>query len=158
MSKYAVVKTYSYDPDTEVITFPNEEKAHEYIRQEYKKAIEEEKHNDPDSTGFSEEDCWIAEDGSWASIIWCNIYEDNSDSMNWRVTEIKHKGMRTFNVQYLDPGNKEDETQFDIEDADFVNMFNELAGLFGGFCSEHYKDDPCWIMSIEEVPYDGEEE
>ena len=66
--------------------------------------------------------------------------------------------MRTFNVRYLDPQNEEDETQFDVENNDFVTMFNDLVGLFGGFCSENYGDDPCWIICIEEVPYDGEEE
>lgn len=66
--------------------------------------------------------------------------------------------MRTFNVNYLDPQNEEDQTQFDVEDADFVTMFNELVGLFGEFAGENYGDDPCWILDIEEVPYDGEEE
>lgn len=73
--------------------------------------------------------------------------------------EIEYKqAKRTFNVNYIDPENMEDQTQFDIEDADFVTMFNDLVGLFGGFCAENYDDDPCWIMDIEEVPYDGEEE
>ena len=66
--------------------------------------------------------------------------------------------MRTFNVNYLDPDNMEDQTQFDIPDADFVTMFNDLVGLFGEFCAENYDDDSCWIMDIEEVPYDEEEE
>ena len=68
------------------------------------------------------------------------------------------KKMRTFNVQYLDPNNEEDETQFDIKDADFVSMSNDLISLFGEFCGETYGDDPCWMTGIEEVPYDGEEE
>ena len=66
--------------------------------------------------------------------------------------------MRTFNVNYLDPQNEEDQTQFDVEDADFVTMFNELVGLFGEFAGENYGDEPSWIIDIEEIPYDGEEE
>ena len=66
--------------------------------------------------------------------------------------------MRTFNIRYLDPQNEEDETQFDVDDSDFVTMFNELVSLFGEFCAENYDDDPCWIICVEEVPYDGEEE
>ena len=66
--------------------------------------------------------------------------------------------MRTFNIRYLDPQNEEDETQFDVDDSDFVTMFNELVSLFVEFCIENYDDDPCWIICVEEVPYDGEEE
>ena len=66
--------------------------------------------------------------------------------------------MRTFNVEFLNPDNEYDETQFDIEDGDFVTMFNELVSLFGEFCGENFDDDPCWITQIDEVPYDGEKE
>lgn len=66
--------------------------------------------------------------------------------------------MRTFNIQYTDPQNEQDETQFDIQDGDFVDMFSELIDLFDEFCLDNYDDDPCWINGIEEVPYDGEEE
>ncbi len=89
MSKYAVVKTYSYDPDAEVILFPTKEKACEYVRKKFTESIEEEKNNDPDSTGFSEEDSWITEDGDYANIVWHSDYEDSSDSMTWTVTEAK---------------------------------------------------------------------
>jgi hypothetical protein len=68
--------------------------------------------------------------------------------------EIGGLKMRTFNVSYFDPENQEDETQFDIQDADFVTMFNELIELFSSFCKENYDDNPCWIIQIEEVPYD----
>ena len=65
--------------------------------------------------------------------------------------------MRSFDVRYLDPNNMEDETEFDIENADFVTMFNDIVQLFGDFCAENYDDKPCWLLGIEEVPYDGEE-
>lgn len=102
-----------------------------------------------------------------------NVEFTGEDSEHWRFHfengeveeqsgEITYKSnkqkTRTFNVNYLDPQNEEDQTQFDVEDADFVTMFNELVGLFGEFAGENYGDDPCWILDIEEVPYDGEEE
>ena len=67
--------------------------------------------------------------------------------------------MRTFNIRYYDPNGREDETQFDICDVDFVSMFNDLINLFEDFCEETYKTDrtPCEIIRIYEVPYDGEE-
>ena len=89
MSKYAVVRTYSYDPDTEVILFPTKEKACGYVRKKFAEQIEEEKNNNPDSTGFSEEDSWITEEGDYANIVWHIEYEDSSDSMTWTVTEAK---------------------------------------------------------------------
>ena len=88
---------------------------------------------------------------------WQYAFKDGK--VYYKTGEVEYKqAKRTFNVNYIDPENMEDQTQFDIEDADFVTMFNDLVGLFGGFCAENYDDDPCWIMDIEEVPYDGEEE
>lgn len=68
--------------------------------------------------------------------------------------------MRTFNIEYYDPESKQDETQFDISDDDFVMMFNELISLFGDFCDDTYGSarSMCEIIRIYEVPYDGEEE
>ena len=68
--------------------------------------------------------------------------------------------MRTFNIEYYDPESKVDETQFDISDGNFVQMFNDLNDLFGNFCDETYGSarSMCEIIRIYEVPYDGEEE
>ena len=71
--------------------------------------------------------------------------------------------MRTVNVgfQYEDPqeGLVDDETQFDLVDADFGTMFAELHHLFRNFAEENgWNDSNCWISYVEEVPYDGEEE
>ena len=82
------------------------------------------------------------------------VEEQNGEIVYRDVTPRK----RTFNINYLDPNNEEDQTQFDTEDADFITMFNDLVGLFGEFAGENYGDDPCWIIDIEEVPYDREEE
>lgn len=70
------------------------------------------------------------------------------------------KRYRTFNVEYYDPESKQDETQFDIKDGSFEEMFNELIGLFGDFCDDNYGSarSMCEIDCIYEVPYDGEEE
>jgi len=88
---------------------------------------------------------------------WQYVFKDGK--VYYQTGKVEYKQTkRTFNVNYIDPENMEDQTQFDIEDADFVTMFNDLVGLFGRFCAENYDDDPCWIMDIEEVPYDGEEE
>lgn len=67
---------------------------------------------------------------------------------------------RSFNVSYYDPDGLSDETSFDVEDADFVTMFNELIKLFEQFCGETYKSAQgmCEITCIEEVPYDGMED
>ena len=70
---------------------------------------------------------------------------------------------RTVNVgfQYEDPkeGLVDDETQFDLIDADFGTMFDELSHLFYCFAEENgWNDSNCWISYVEEVPYDGEEE
>ena len=48
-----------------------------------------------------------------------------------------------------------DETEFDVKDADFVAMFNELISLFNKFAAEQGYD-AVDIGYIEEVPYDGE--
>ena len=89
MNHVAVVTSYSFDPDVEVILFPTREKACGYIREKFAESIEEEKNNDPDSTGFSEEDSWITEESDYASIIWHSDYEDSSDRMTWTVAEAK---------------------------------------------------------------------
>jgi len=68
------------------------------------------------------------------------------------------KTFRSFNVTYEDPQNCVDETQLDVEDGEFDVMMTELVQLFSKFCKETYNDDPCWIIGVEEVPYDGEEE
>ena len=52
-------------------------------------------------------------------------------------------GYRTFDVEFFvipgcDPDDKYwDETEFDIEEADFETMFNELTELFNIFCEEN---------------------
>ena len=89
---------------------------------------------------------------------YCQTYLDALESAMKRVKMNMLTRMRTFNVRYINPDNEDDETQFDIEDADFETMCNELVNLFGEFCSENYDDDPCWMTGVEEVPYDGEEE
>ena len=68
------------------------------------------------------------------------------------------KTFRTFNVKYTDPQNCVDETQLDVVDADFATMMTELSQVFSIFCIETYNGKPCWIISVDEVPYDGEEE
>ena len=75
--------------------------------------------------------------------------------------EITYKQhMRTFNIGYYDPDGSEDETQFDLVDADFATMANELIKLFTDFCGENYgsAQGMCEITYVEEVPYDGDEE
>ena len=68
---------------------------------------------------------------------------------------------RTFNVEFQHSDKQEglvfDETQFDIEDGEFGEMYCELSNLFEAFCVEN-KWDEWWISNIYEVPYDGEEE
>ena len=68
------------------------------------------------------------------------------------------KKFRSFNVTYTDPQNCANETQLDVVDGDFATVMTELAQLFSIFCIETYNSDPCWIIGVEEVPYDGEEE
>ena len=75
--------------------------------------------------------------------------------------EIVYKPKKhSFNVGYYDPEGYMDETQFDIDDADFATMVNNLIKLFVQFCGETYKSAQgmCEIDYIDEVPYNGEEE
>lgn len=69
---------------------------------------------------------------------------------------------RSFNVTYSylinSVGDRnESEIQFDIEDRKFEDMFNELVELTYMVAKEGNDPNPV-IVSIEEVPYDGEEE
>lgn len=90
---------------------------------------------------------------------WQYAFKDGK--VYYKTGEVEYKqAKRTFNVRYYDPEGKTDETQFDLDDTDFVTMFNDLTKLFAQFCSDTYKSAQgmCEIVQIEEVPYDGEEE
>lgn len=88
-------------------------------------------------------------------------YRFNDGKVYYEPGEIVYKPQKhSFNIGYYDPDGNTDETQFDINDADFSTMFNELIKLFEQFCGETYKSAQgmCEIAYVEEVPYDGEEE
>lgn len=66
---------------------------------------------------------------------------------------------RTFNVGFQrydkEDGLINDETQFDLEDAEFGTMFCQLNQLFEDFGNEN-KWGEFWISYVDEVPYDGD--
>ena len=69
--------------------------------------------------------------------------------------------IRTFNVGFQrfdrEDGLVDDETQFDLVDADFGTMYCELSELFEDFCKENRWDE-YWVSYVEEVEYDGEDD
>lgn len=90
-----------------------------------------------------------------------HFYNGKMEERNGEVIYRSKNAMRTVNVgfQYEDPqeGLVDDETQFDLVDADFGTMFAELHHLFRNFAEENgWNDSNCWISYVEEVPYDGE--
>lgn len=65
--------------------------------------------------------------------------------------------MRTFNVGFSRSDLSHDETQFDISDGCFEEMFNEIIQLFNDFVDDNgYMGTT--ILYLQEVPYDGEED
>ena len=113
--------------------------------------------------------CWKCYDGNnYESGDYCLSYRGAMQALIKKIdlniydvpmeAEKAEPKKRTFNVQFSNPENEFDETQFDLEDTDFGTMATNLVQLFSDFCAENWGNDPCWITGIEEVPYDGEEE
>lgn len=65
---------------------------------------------------------------------------------------------RTFDIVYIDPDGKFDETEFDIVNAPVDKMMSEIVTLFNAFCEETYHVHFCELHEISEVPYDGGKE
>ena len=85
--KYSVVKSYNFDDYVEVVLFPTEKKAGEYVKFQYEKSFNAEKAIE-DSDLFSPDDCHCEEDGNWAQLVWRNRFADENDTCTWRVVPI----------------------------------------------------------------------
>lgn len=81
------------------------------------------------------------------------VIEENAEY--FYPSDAEH-GKRTFTVRYYHSEGK-NETQFDIDDKDFVDMMNELLALTYQVADESGEHN-VEIYEIEEVPYDGEED
>jgi len=84
----AVVLSYNFDPDVEVVLFPDEEQAKQYVRQRYDVCMAEERSENPDR--LLEERCDCYED--WAEIVWSNEdteWDENKyDYMMWTIVTV----------------------------------------------------------------------
>jgi len=87
--EWAVVKSYSFDPSTEVFLFPTEDEACEFVKRKYKEAFDaEKKASDECFNGFSPDDCHCEEDGQWGQLVWKHGWEDASDTYVLQVVGI----------------------------------------------------------------------
>lgn len=96
MKPYSVVTSYNFDPDTEVVLFPDEESANQYVGKRYRKCMENEKAEqatwDEDDKTLMVDECECHEDEGWATMVWSNeyTYEDPSryDYCMWLVVPV----------------------------------------------------------------------
>lgn len=82
---YAVVTTDNYGGQTEVIVFPDEEKAKAYLRKRYEETIETEKAENPD--GLYEEMCEINAEDTWCEIAYHSEWSGDG-SYEYQMMEV----------------------------------------------------------------------
>jgi len=88
MSKYVVVKTHNFDPETEAVEFNNDREASAYLQWEwedyYNTEIAENDPNDEFISHLDEDECY--HDDNYGKVQW-----DNGDYTEFQLIPVTHK-------------------------------------------------------------------
>lgn len=93
---FAVVTTFNFDPDSEVVLFPDYEKAKSYIKNMFEFCMRDEKAEqatrDEDDQNLWEDMCVCERNGEWAEMVWRNEYTDEDESRYdycmWTIVKV----------------------------------------------------------------------